>query len=259
MLFADLFKFHCFSHSLYGSKPISLTDYYVENLEKDLNIQEYCESILNRETAPINCYLNGWKAWEKYRSLFPLNDFILTKNQISNSESILIILINKHAFIETVNENINIFKSILGNHVTSENLLKEIENQATLLELLKYNNRLLGILLGYGDSNAQLFEKREEIYDFLSGKKLYLDLMTNSKDFDKVHEGLETIQSKLKLFNPLITLHMENTLTPSFLADPDHPETIKLQKQYGNLRPLLMEVLNRKDWFELILSKLTSN
>lgn len=261
MLFIDLFRVHGFAHALYGSKSIALTDYHVDEIKKNISIDSYCKDLLNREGgAPVSFYLKGWKIWEKYQHLFKTPLYILKKHQISNSNSIFLILINKKAFLQTVKKNIKSFKRILGKAITPDHLLEEIEKEEIkFFELLKYDEELIGILLGYGQHNAQLFKRREEIYNFLERKKISLDFIANFQGLENIHQELNNLQSKLHLFNPAITLPMADTFTPSFLADRDHSETIELRIVYQKIRPSISRLFDQEDWFEHILLQLTSD
>lgn len=77
-----------------------------------------------------------------------------------------LICINRRAFLRVVNENLSLFRYVLGPTLTAENLLKElIEAKDQFYKVLKNDNVLLGILLGYGKQNALLVSRKELISD----------------------------------------------------------------------------------------------
>lgn len=72
--------------------------------------------------------------------------------------------INRRAFIKVVNENISLFRYVLGPALTAEKLLQElIDAKDDFYNVLKNDNVLLGILLGYGTQNALMGSRLELI------------------------------------------------------------------------------------------------
>lgn len=86
-LFEYLFKFSELSFSLYGDKPVSFCSLIVQpsTFSKFNHIDGYAERILKGDKI----YQEEWNAWNKYKHLFKITNYILI------SESIGIVLINK--------------------------------------------------------------------------------------------------------------------------------------------------------------------
>ena len=153
-----------------------------------------------------------------------------------------------------LNENIDVLKKTYGCKVTAESFLTDLINKKIEIEELFQQHLLLGILLGYGRHNAELFQRREEL---LAGKKQipFLILQKPSKRFSSIEKELELLDQKL-----LIT-YTKNTqlllVKPvNFVADQQSPETRLLMSRYELLHKELTVLFLSEDWFPLILEKI---
>ena len=129
----------------------------------------------------------------------------------SDSVALYIYVINKKKFIETITNNISLFEAIFHKKIDPEKLLDEIANEKKpFLTSIHHNEMLFGLLLGYGEHNASLYNKsrRSQVARILFPKKIKLDCSD-----EKYHP--------MMIVNPV-----------QFAADLDHPETKALQKKY---------------------------
>lgn len=172
-----------------------------------------------------------------------------------------IILINKKAFLKIVNQYLTVFRKILGKNVTAKSLLKTIEENQQFDSVIKNNQMLKGILLGYGVHNSKLFAERHKLRQFLEpGRfvKIPLKIPNPSEGFDSLSAEFNSYFSVLKHFgdcgySPVIINSVH------FVADPNHPETIKLREKYRELRGEISAIYSKGDFLEITLSKLTSD
>lgn len=140
------FEWHQLSHVVYfNNKPMCFTTAYLRSPDKQ----------------PMDTFwIEGWKAFKKNEHLFPHPNFIFNVH-IEDSEkdwkSISLFIINKRALIKCFNDHSHIFQQILGSQCTIDWFLSALESQKNIYELLRNDERLLGILLGYGKESAMAF------------------------------------------------------------------------------------------------------
>ena len=105
-------------------------------------------------------WLKGWKAFKKNEHLFPHPEFIFNC-YIDESEkgwkSIKLFIINKTALAKCLNNHLHIFQAVLGKECSFDWLIGELESTKSFYEILKNDERLIGILLGYGEESATAF------------------------------------------------------------------------------------------------------
>jgi hypothetical protein len=105
----------------------------------------------------------GWKVWLK-QSNFKMENFALLEERSMKMESVkFILLINKPVFRQVVNEHLKTFEKILNRKIDAQDLLEEM-SKFGYQKTLKESEILKGILLGYGEQNARLFEERIRFY-----------------------------------------------------------------------------------------------
>lgn len=69
--------------------------------------------------------------------------------------------------LSIVSKHLNIFKEKLGSNLTPETLLKKIEDTRKFASIIKNDEVLWGILLGYGVHNAKLYDRKYRLERFL--------------------------------------------------------------------------------------------
>ncbi|CUI18122.1 conserved hypothetical protein (plasmid) [Candidatus Protochlamydia naegleriophila] len=234
-------------YTLFDVKPISFSGHFT--------------------VAPLGNFLSGcnkdglfcknWETWEKYKSLFPINHYVFFE-EISSENIKSIVLINKQLFIDTVQMHLETFKEYLCQDITPTGLLSEIEKKQSLFSTIKHNPLLLGILLGYGKHNAELFYQREKVRQFINNKylpRVPYQIAKPSKPFSSLKEEYDFYHAKLKPFDdyhysPLIVDPVH------FVADHQNSETIKLKERYKKARGRISKIYSKADFLEVTLSKL---
>jgi hypothetical protein len=146
----------------------------------------------------------AWQTWRKYSS--GISDRFLILEELSSDcpYQNIIFVINRDLFCQVVNENREDFEEILKRKITGEELLEQTKDQPLFSVLLKKNEALLGMILGFGRNNSWKFSKEKSL------KKLGLF----PREEDKV---------------PSIEL-------PVFRADWGDPQTNELREKYLNCR-----------------------
>ena len=196
----------------------------------------------------------GWEVWKKYKSFFPSSHFVILENR--DTECVTIVTINKYNFLKKVEENIDIFKDVLGAHVTPSIILDNCLKSSNIFkEVLKNNEVLLGILLGFGRHNAQLFSRKMEIEREINNQKLSLTNKIPSCGFSTLEEEYRYINEKLTDFNEIGTPDLNPILMPipGFAADHNHPETQQLKVEYTEQYKKIIKKCQSEKFLETIL------
>jgi hypothetical protein len=242
------------SYTLFGDKPISLSG--------DFILTPY-ENILNSHGL-YKCggiFWKNWEIWEKYKDIFPIQNYLFVIEPSINCPGIRnIIFINKKNFVKKVNQHIDIFREKLNHDLNGNALLAEIEKKQIFAPIIRNDEMLWGILLGYGVHNANLYNERNKLERFIIFEtlpKIPERKPDPAKNFSSIEEEQKYLNSRLKLFgehfySPLIlnTVH--------FVADWEHPETRALEKKYRELRGQISAIYAQGDFLEITLSKLIS-
>lgn len=215
-----------FAYTLFGDKPLSLSG--------DFTLTPWNNTLAGFSSGGV--FWKRWEVWEKYKRFFPMKNYLLIKEPSKHVNSDNIILINKKEFIKIINKNLSLFQDILKKTIDPHELLSKLEKrEITFRESIQDNELLWGILLGYGKHNAELYCRR------LYCKKILSDKKKKSCYFGDYS------------YSPLIEKAVH------FIADPDHSETIILDKKYSEMRRRISSIYAKGDFLEITLSKLTED
>lgn len=219
-------------------------------------ISDTCEFMESITLLHLSCLVEskGLGAWKKYKHLFPSSNFIVLEN--IEPDPTTIYLINKRVFLQKVEENIDYFKDVLGTNTTPQKVLDDcIKSDDLIKDALKGHDGLLGILLGFGRHNAQLYWRREQIgsLDGLLTKKSLIP----SPGFSTIDEERNHINSRLGSFNDREIDDFNPHLLglPGFVADPKHPETQQLKTDYLKQYKKIVKAYKNGDYLEVTLKQ----
>lgn len=171
------------------------------------------------------------------------------------------IIINRESFINTVNTNISLFRYILGRTLTAELLLNELViNQNRFWDILKDNNALIGILLGYGTNNALIHSRGLDLskkqhppqasmfpyfYSSVEG--------TPSLGFSSIEEEITTLGQLQDCSRDILTYSSYEV--PCFGCEPESEETRLLLSTYEKNHAQIIQVAKQEDFLEKMLEK----
>ncbi len=245
------------AYTLFGDKPVSLSSEFTITPLQNILCRMTCGSI----------FWKRWEIWEKYKNNLPLTHYLLIQENHPYRSVGSVFLINKSAFVKTVNEHIALFKKILGPNVNGEELLEQVEKQQKFSPVIQNNVLLLGILLGYGVHNAKLFAKKDRVFLFVVDEmmpfqeklpQLPLKAPLPSKGFSSIEEEYAFLKSHLKPFGDydysLLTMQSVH-----FMADPEHAETKDLKQKYQELRSKISAIYAQGNFLEITLNQLISH
>jgi FKBP-type peptidyl-prolyl cis-trans isomerase len=235
---------------LYGDKPVCIE--YLHSKRADLLcLNEYsCAKIKAFEI------LKSWKCEEgDYLFLF-----------CDCCECTHMIIINRKAFIRTVNENIALFRYVLGRTLTAENLLLElVKNQNHFYEVLKEDTALLGILLGYGTNNSLIVSRAEAIAakeNDAPNREAFP--FNNLSCQEKPSLGFSSVDDEIRTLHKMFVysrniLNFNSFDIPAFGCEPASNETDSLLATYEKNRGDLLAIAERDDFLEKTLERIFTN
>lgn len=111
-------------------------------------------------------WLRGFEAFRKYEHLFPHPNFMfildIYENDESGPETINLFIINKRALAKCFDQYACVFRERLGDQQSFEWFVSELERKQSLSEIIKEDQVLLGLLLGFGKDAAIAFQKHSD-------------------------------------------------------------------------------------------------
>lgn len=265
-----------FGYTLFGDKPISCL-YDSGRLYEDEELSYFQRHLFTLA--------------QRYEKKLDAPNFAIVVEH--DFPSCFIYLVNKKAFLDTVQQNPAIFRKILGDNITPSSLLDAVlDKNYGFMKALKASHALFGILFGYGVENSLRFDRSTQldpeshIHGFPPWKGIqdptvsdvvtYRDVMgcTQKRWIKKTapekmepSQGFTTVQDELFELNkklapvagaedPLCIL--SSISLPSFAGDPESEETKKLISKYTAQRDVLMKMLAEDNFLEKVLEKFYS-
>ncbi len=271
--FQILCREYDFAYTLFGNKPMSMA----------------CYSSSLGSTAIYHPaeYLNlekGWELWENYKTLFPSKQFVFKKCTDNISA---IFLLNKQLVLDHILQNQKKFEEILKRKIEPQEFLQQLcHSEHGIMELLAESSELLGILLGYGKTNAMLFERRAKICMHLNAQMMppfssgceIENLQPSSLNFVKLYRNTKppkdlSISSSASKYNSLaeelndITSHSEffelygsdfyldQFIAPVFMMRRENPENQDLMRSYLATKLHLRQIYKEGPFLEITLNQ----
>jgi len=271
--------FRCiFEHSeggyvLYEKKPLCIFGYNeIDNF--------YGESEHHRQHVILK---QGAKSLKKIKHLLKNDNLIIhiyDQQDIEVYNCIHILVINKKLFLKTVYDNLPLFQYILGTEVTPEKLLEKLlDPTASFHSVLKKNEVLIGIILGFGTQNSLRGGRGENLQNQLTASedppfnnpilndeddlKLYKQhlLIQTSNTEKRLHLEPGFSYTSLKsefngLFNQMeVSSHKLTTERPYFIFGclKNDKETANFIKELEKTQTKIQDLLSSKHFLNTIL------
>lgn len=240
-LFSFLLIEHDFGYPIFGSKPMALADFCLE-----ASPREPAHQLLNAQLYYAK--KRGWlNSWYKYKKELVFKDFIFLDQEDFGYP--VLILINKKNLLNVLKEHELVFKQVLGDSFAPESFLEKIEKkEVPFAEAVRRSQALLGIMLGYGERNAMLFQEKMRLY----WKKKQLKGVL--KKDSELHKKYQESDSKLQCFNELEEFAAIMPLY--FASDNMHPETTALRKKYKEDQLKIVELMSQPNFMDRVLERL---
>lgn len=216
-----------FGYTIFADKPMSFQTVDMVSDSKSVEGFDYTDI---EHIFRFYRMREGWEVWLKYSSLFPLAGFSIIHYPfpLDPEKFIEVAIINHKYFLNTVNENLVDFQTVLGEKLSAQEILnKYIKGNGEIFTRIRNHEGLFGTLLGFGRNNAWEYMKRS---------------------------GGQTLDSFLDEGELLDTLHIP---PPLFKAIGDSEETNRLRIKFEKERPKLDPIYQSEDFLEIVLSTLT--
>jgi hypothetical protein len=242
---------------LFGDKPMAFS-----GIDKKLSPSPFKSfaSFLYAISPRRIQFKNAFDTWKKYEKLFPMKRFTFLYEE-TNSE-INCLFINKRSFLQKVEENAEIFKTILQRNVTAEGLLKEGLQKPFFSEVLSDHEVLIGILFGFGKHNAELFNQRSQLSSNIE-RNNFCQNFGFEDAWKHEFEEIDAKWNEIGWLNAYVTgNHLKNlelTMLPGFYADVNHPETLQIKEHFLEQREKTLNFYKDKDFLAATLQELTSD
>lgn len=235
---------HNFSYTIFGSKPMSLTDTCLK-IPPHLSLYKHLKA-----RFLFLKYKRELNTWYKYRNEFTFKDFIFLDKEEDLFDHLVLVLIHKKNLIAVLYDHEGIFKQELGEEFTPVSFVDKLEKrEVSLAKAINNNSRLLGIMLGYGDSNALFHQERLKFLIEQANQK-----KEGLPEDEELNEKLQALEKRVGGFSDF----EENALVPPlyFLADESHPETIALKERYTSDRKKIEELAKQPHFVDKALRRL---
>lgn len=253
--FRELIIWGNFGYVLFGEKPMAL-DVIESNINPFADLTQFKLYISPRRIK----FINGFKTWKKYEKFFPTSRFVFLYDK-DNRNNDQIVLINKAAFIQQIENHIKDFEMVLNQNVSGEKLLNESLHKPLISQVLKNHDGLIGIMLGYGRNNSFLFHQKsqlsseEDMINFC--EKHQLKSAWTDEEFEDYRKKFESVSWISSYITGSHLANIELIALPGFGAVFNSSETQLLRQKYLNTRQFIINHYKNKDFLEVTLKALT--
>ena len=255
-LLQDMIFEQGFAYTLFGNKPVSLAGYFPNPSFDTIFFSK------RRTHLPI---LEAWSALEKNILCHLQGNYALLKQVDLNEKThhvFKVIIINKSCFLQMVTEHLDLFCELLGEKIHPQELLDEVMlNKRSLLDILKKNEALYGIILGYGKQNSFAFKRRWDLAQVFNpycqnsqkfspfypkASKGFLSSEEEYCYFENAHGFFDIHPSPLSPLEPPYFMIMKN----------DDKETETLEKIYKKNFKEIVKIYAKGDFLSITLDRL---
>lgn len=264
---------------LYGEKPMCLSTYAQVEFFDGYHLKSVSDigySIGNAYSPFNQILMKGAYFLDKKLVKKPSNFLLKICNNPFQSSTKVVLIINKANFVKIVEKNKEVFKERLTSFTNVDAFCQKcFVSKEVLLDALEKDEVLLGILLGYGRRNAELYGKRKKLSEELKlMSKEDLQYETMKKELCFVSELLQPfpIEKEDPPFDPNLELASKKEWQhlvlasyamlcplPEFVADITSEETEELKKSYQKTREEVRLLYKECPFLEQTLSKIFAN
>lgn len=205
-------------------------------------------------------FFNGLESWRRLQEQLPAMKGLTLSQYYSpiSPEIKHFLFINDQTLLKTVQTHLDDFKAVLGPEITPEKVLSGFKGNTLITRQVFDNALLLGIVLGYGKHNAQMYQRREQLTYTMLPKHLgngeYLNRRIARPGIEP-SPGYSTPQAELNdickkfgddqaLYGKPFDVPEDEVQLPSFFCDSTHPESIQMMARYQQEQKRIREFLS---------------
>lgn len=256
--FRRLIQDDTLGYVLLGSKPMVYSSYRkpkttIQAIESD-PIFEF-ELFLYGLQPSEALFDAGLKVWKKYEKHFCGNNLFF--NSFEEDEEfhfVNLLIINKKLVLPLIHQHFQRFHSI-DSKIQDEHAFFEFFLIDTSFKKQFFSrNDLLGICLGFGERNADLFDRMDQIYASIGGHgfTLYKPSPERRAELKKEWNDIETSFGVIGK-RVIVSRKFRFTSKVGFRADNSDPETAVLKKKYQDCQKKLAQTYQGVDFLEKTL------
>lgn len=232
LFFRVLFRKGTLAYTLNGPKPLALDSFYPfkSNLW-----------IFNDFSNTNLALYKGYIVWQKYASFFSDSDFIIWTEPSSLAKDVdFIFAANVKKLTATLKNHQTLFKAYANVEDIDDAIVHHhIKNKTFFSHLLNHNELLLGISLGYGEENANLYCQNRDHPE--NNSTLFWDISCYQEQTQFL------ALSKQALLSQTITY-------PFFVGNPNTETGARLKKELLLARENNLKLFEQNDFLETVLS-----
>lgn len=237
VFFRDLLLNEGFAFTLFGEKPMSVNEYDQDNFELFCKISQ------------------GYQVWKRYAARLSNSNYIFVFYENTNQKLLEIMLINKRAVRKVIKKNWDLFLEVAGEKTSPDDFISLFIEKGSLWNTaLKERDDLIGILLGYGRLNSELFQKKSELGQRKAGVRKIRTVP--SAGYATTEEELRALVTTLRPFEKHRRGSLNYMNLPGFLADSNSQETRDLKHQYTHQRKQIIETFSQGDIVDLVVKQI---
>lgn len=219
-------------YGLFGARAVSL----VAVTRKSEPVTAGCFTCSPRETLPT---LQQWQVWQEHSIEFASSKmFMRQSNDIDRADSQSLIVVNNDLVLRIVSEHLGIFRERLDAAIKPIDILHRLQHAQGLSEAVGGHLALVGILLGYGERNALLFEEKQDLQG----------LKQKGRISSAGEERLSFLREQLIAAREL-SIQKSSLVRPlSFLVDRNDVRSQILVDCYNSYLPRIETLLKSRDF-----------
>lgn len=258
--FRSLIQEDVVGYTLLGGKPMSFYSYLKPKIlinshqVKQINLIDRIDLLFEGFNEEDALFHKGFEVWEKYKHLFCGNNIFFDLVEYDGELHYMKVSVyNKRLMLPLLDNHFNKFMDLGLSIKDKERLFNLILHDQKLKEKFYSKEDLLGICLGYGEKNAELFRKMATIlrslgrlrFTLIDPSSTYLKKLKNKLDYleSSFNGGMKDHQSRKFLFH----------LGLGFRVDPSEPETMDLKKKYTEYYKKLAQSYEHASFLEKTL------
>jgi hypothetical protein len=258
--FRSLIQQDVIGYTLLGGKPMSFHSYLKPKFivgayhSKPLNWIDRMDLVFEGFNDDYALFHKGLEIWKKYEYLFCGNNIFFDVFENDHElHFVQVSVFNKRLMFPLFDQCIHKFIRLDSSIKDKESLFNLLLHDRKFKEKFYSREDLLGVCLGYGEKNADLFRKMATIFRSLGRFGFTLNTPTPTR-FKNLQDELATLE---RSFNVGMRDHVSRKLLfhlgVGFRVDFSDPETIFLQDKYTNYHKKLTQFYENANFLERTL------